>query len=572
MGWKQAVLSAGVSSTSSKKRNIERLKNLTIEERRQLVLRYARRSTNKQQLRKCAMGSSRTNLNSLKCSHNQYSNDIEYIPVEVDKKIASLRGTFVIPTQSANGEYEPSSIISGYSQCTGTAGSVPTMPIAGQFENSSSSLARGIFSAPESITPSELQEAIEKHNNHTNKNAKQQEESEESPRSSSEIPLYNSNLNLHDIRQLPSGYTDGSIISTNTEIQSGTNIRFRDQNLSDCTNMTENKEEIRSSAGCDNQERDSKTQTTLHTNSQHKDNAYQEHQEQISKIKDPYLGTNDQTTSINYSREQTTNNDSNTNSNSNSFQNQSLEFSLNNENSQTKEEKREEEEAESASNKSRIYNKAPAFSASFNDFEFAQSNTQEPNLRSSLKEILGEPPPPIPRRLRVDTASPPTANRPKSMSWANTKDQSAIRSDWSKNKPLQHFDSIKFEDLGSSDDDSQEVLINEAHETIGNWTDRFQTTLENLRSFTANTPLDQLIDGNAELLYLAQDFLHCAETYGRIIISERFLAPSSKTIKPISLGGVSGGEKYIVHHTLFKFAVDSYGILGSDYAAAKVAG
>jgi hypothetical protein len=91
-----------------------------------------------------------------------------------------------------------------------------------------------------------------------------------------------------------------------------------------------------------------------------------------------------------------------------------------------------------------------------------------------------------------------------------------------------------------------------------------------------------------------------------------------KTIKPAKLGGLAGGEKYIgtfvqqrsvqtvhcyycrlpiacsnvgirgngdggdvddnmqshaiVHNLLFKFAVDSEGILGSDYAAAKVAG
>jgi len=33
-----------------------------------------------------------------------------------------------------------------------------------------------------------------------------------------------------------------------------------------------------------------------------------------------------------------------------------------------------------------------------------------------------------------------------------------------------------------------------------------------------------------------------------------------------------GGQKYIVHNILFKFAVDNRGLFGSDYAAAKVAG
>ena len=33
-----------------------------------------------------------------------------------------------------------------------------------------------------------------------------------------------------------------------------------------------------------------------------------------------------------------------------------------------------------------------------------------------------------------------------------------------------------------------------------------------------------------------------------------------------------GGEKYIVANIMFKFALDSSNVLGSDYAATKVAG
>ena len=44
-----------------------------------------------------------------------------------------------------------------------------------------------------------------------------------------------------------------------------------------------------------------------------------------------------------------------------------------------------------------------------------------------------------------------------------------------------------------------------------------------------------------------------------------------KMVKPLKLG-MAGGDKYIVHNILFKFAVDSAGLYGSDYAAAKVAG
>jgi hypothetical protein len=33
-----------------------------------------------------------------------------------------------------------------------------------------------------------------------------------------------------------------------------------------------------------------------------------------------------------------------------------------------------------------------------------------------------------------------------------------------------------------------------------------------------------------------------------------------------------GGQKYIVHNILFKFAVDYNNLFGNDYAAAKAAG
>ena len=52
--------------------------------------------------------------------------------------------------------------------------------------------------------------------------------------------------------------------------------------------------------------------------------------------------------------------------------------------------------------------------------------------------------------------------------------------------------------------------------------------------------------------------------------SHKIFFPNS--IKPHrSLGGMAGGEKYIVHNVLFKFATDNSGFFkGSDMAAAKV--
>ena len=49
------------------------------------------------------------------------------------------------------------------------------------------------------------------------------------------------------------------------------------------------------------------------------------------------------------------------------------------------------------------------------------------------------------------------------------------------------------------------------------------------------------------------------------------MPPSKKTIPPVSLGGVAGGEKYVVNGILFKFALDSSNIYGGDHNAMKAA-
>lgn len=48
---------------------------------------------------------------------------------------------------------------------------------------------------------------------------------------------------------------------------------------------------------------------------------------------------------------------------------------------------------------------------------------------------------------------------------------------------------------------------------------------------------------------------------GKVIISELFLPYTKKTIKPVSIGGFIGGEKYIVHGVLFKFATGKPGTI-----------
>lgn len=59
-----------------------------------------------------------------------------------------------------------------------------------------------------------------------------------------------------------------------------------------------------------------------------------------------------------------------------------------------------------------------------------------------------------------------------------------------------------------------------------------------------------------KLAALGHQFRETAFTYGRLIISERAIDPQHRTIKPINIGGVAGGDKYIKNGILFKFAMD----------------
>ncbi|PRP83340.1 hypothetical protein PROFUN_09321 [Planoprotostelium fungivorum] len=98
---------------------------------------------------------------------------------------------------------------------------------------------------------------------------------------------------------------------------------------------------------------------------------------------------------------------------------------------------------------------------------------------------------------------------------------------------------------------------------------RFQHIVELIGGFTEMSTFDEKYQTNLEMINLAQDFVHNAKTYGKIIISERYLDEEQKTVKPVKFGGLAGGQKYVVNNILFKFAVDEKnGIFGGDDAQA----
>jgi tetratricopeptide (TPR) repeat protein len=123
-----------------------------------------------------------------------------------------------------------------------------------------------------------------------------------------------------------------------------------------------------------------------------------------------------------------------------------------------------------------------------------------------------------------------------------------------------------------------EALVDEFETDRGDFNEIFQYCVSRLRHFenSPNSPEKEKLrtDTYVELIGLAEDFVTSAVRYGQIIISEVYLPISKKTIRPNdAIGGVIGGEKFIVHNIMFKFALDSHNVFGgNDESAAKVAG
>lgn len=110
-------------------------------------------------------------------------------------------------------------------------------------------------------------------------------------------------------------------------------------------------------------------------------------------------------------------------------------------------------------------------------------------------------------------------------------------------------------------------------QVLGDFNRRFQEAVKGISvSRRLHITGQDLVKPYSNLIHISQDFIHTATTYGKIIINEVYLPPEKKKIKPIDVGGLAGGLKFIVQNILFKFAIDYFDLYGSDDAAAKVAG
>ena len=104
----------------------------------------------------------------------------------------------------------------------------------------------------------------------------------------------------------------------------------------------------------------------------------------------------------------------------------------------------------------------------------------------------------------------------------------------------------------SSEEEEEEISL-KMKDLSRDWNNEYQRLLIQPES-------KEKYDNLGELM---KSFVSTAELYGKLIISERCLASEKKTIDACNLGGVAGGDKFIVHGILYKFACDPK--LGSKY-------
>lgn len=74
---------------------------------------------------------------------------------------------------------------------------------------------------------------------------------------------------------------------------------------------------------------------------------------------------------------------------------------------------------------------------------------------------------------------------------------------------------------------------------------------------------------SVQVVDLVREFSEIAEIIAQVIVDELHCPKEKKLIPATKLGGVAGGEKFVSHGILFKFAIDSRGFYNGDEFAMK---
>jgi Clustered mitochondria/Translation initiation factor eIF3 subunit 135 len=119
----------------------------------------------------------------------------------------------------------------------------------------------------------------------------------------------------------------------------------------------------------------------------------------------------------------------------------------------------------------------------------------------------------------------------------------------------------------------REAEMIDGDESLLDFNTRYQQVVEQIANqITTGTPLSVKVSLHARLTAVARDFMYCSKSVARVILNELHLPLEKKTLKPVNVGGVAGGDKYIANGILFKVATADGELFETDEAAAKVAG
>lgn len=102
-----------------------------------------------------------------------------------------------------------------------------------------------------------------------------------------------------------------------------------------------------------------------------------------------------------------------------------------------------------------------------------------------------------------------------------------------------------------------------------NWTRDFYTVQSTI---SKGGSLLNPVEVMTQLSSMTAQFTEDAVKYGSIIIREQMLPPAKKSIKPASVGGVAGGQKFVYEGIFFKFPTDDVGLYGNLENAMRGAG
>lgn len=103
------------------------------------------------------------------------------------------------------------------------------------------------------------------------------------------------------------------------------------------------------------------------------------------------------------------------------------------------------------------------------------------------------------------------------------------------------------------------------------WNHEFQALWDETLAENRSTTLQEMYVTRAKIGTLAREFTDSATRIAKVLISEVFLPPTQKSVRPIDVGGVGGGLKYVHGGVFFKFVVDEFGLYGGNEFAAKTA-